>query len=50
MPVHAVKAWLGHAKLETTDRYAHATLKDLKRQAKKLDGTNLAQAAGMRSS
>ena len=43
MPVHAVKEWLGHAKLETTDKYSHATLSDLQRLAKKLDGTRLAQ-------
>jgi site-specific recombinase XerD len=45
VPVHAVKAWLGHAKLETTDRYSHAGLNDLRRHAAKLDGTNAAQAA-----
>lgn len=41
-PVHVVKEWLGHARLETTDKYAHANLDDLQRHAQQLDGHNLA--------
>lgn len=41
VPPHAVKEWLGHSRLETTEKYAHATLDDLQRHAGILDGHNM---------